>query len=143
MPSIGFKIGDRFYILDDIRKNHGVFIDKSKNISLINFEQNFNYGLAVVAQDSENIKISDSRFCPNPEGSKLITSIADFVQISMCRGDVKIEGNLFEGSCDDALNVHGVHYKISEIQGDKITVKYCLIKQAVFVRLERAILLKS
>lgn len=125
MPSIGFQIGDRFYILDVIRKNHGVFIDKSKNISLINFEQNFNYGLAVVAQDSENIKISDSRFCPNPEGSKLITSIADFVQISMCRGDVEIEGNLFEGSCDDALNVHGVHYKISDIQGNKITVKYC------------------
>lgn len=125
MPSIGFKINERFYILDVIRKNHGVFIDKSKNISLINFEQNFNYGLAVVAQDSENIKISDSRFCPNPEGSKLITSIADFVQISMCRGDIKIEGNLFEGSCDDALNVHGVHYKISDIQGNKITVEYC------------------
>lgn len=125
MPSIGFKIDERFYILDVIRKNHGVFIDKSKNISLTNYEQNFNYGLAVVAQDSENIKISDSRFRPNPEGSKLITSIADFVQISMCRGDIEIVGNFFEGSCDDALNVHGVHYKISDIQGNKITVKYC------------------
>lgn len=125
MPSIGFKIDERFYILDVIRKNHGVFIDKSKNISLTNYEQNFNYGLAVVAQDSENIKISDSRFRPNPEGSKLITSIADFVQISMCRGDIEIVGNFFEGSCDDALNVHGVHYKISDIQGNKITVEYC------------------
>lgn len=125
MPSIGFRINDRFYILDVLRKNQGVFIDKSLNISLLNYEQNFNYGLAVVAQDSENIKITDSRFCPSVESSKLITSIADFLQICMCRGNIEIVGNLFEGSCDDALNVHGVHYKISGIQGNKLTVKYC------------------
>lgn len=125
MPSVGFKIGDRHYIFEVLRKNHGVFIEQSRNISLLNFEQNFNYGLAVVAQDSENIRIADSRFCPSPDGGKLITSIADFIQICMCRGDIEIVGNLFEGSCDDALNIHGIHYKISDIQGSNLTVKYC------------------
>lgn len=125
MLSCGFKPNDRFYIFDVIRKNHGVFIEKSKNITIKDYEQNFNYGLAVVAQDSENIRILDSRFCPNAESSKLMASVADFVQICMCRGDIEIVGNYFEGSGDDALNVHGVHYKVVEAQDNKIKIKYC------------------
>ncbi|MDE5655165.1 MAG: hypothetical protein K2I46_06100 [Clostridia bacterium] len=120
-----FRVGDRYYVYDELRNNNGIFVDRSDNVSLESVNQGFNYGLAYVAQNSSNLLINDCKFKPYEDSSKLMISSADFAHICMCRGQVTITNSEFVGAGDDTLNVHGIHFKIKKIVGDKIEVRFC------------------
>ena len=119
-----FKIDDCFYIYDVRRQFAGIFVDKSKNITLQNINQRFNYSLAIVAQDSENLIIDSVDFSPEKNGARKICSVADFIQLCMCRGKITVKDSYFDGAGDDCLNVHGIHFKITEIIDNKIKVRF-------------------
>ncbi len=120
-----FEIGQTFYIFNCHRSDAGIFVEKSKNITLDNVEQNFNYSLAYVAQDCTDLTIKNCTFAPEKGSEIELASLADFMQICMCNGKIKIENNVFDSAADDALNVHGVHFKVTKINENKITVTYC------------------
>ena len=120
-----FNVGDRFYIYDHLRHYNGIFVEKSKDVVLDGINQTFNYGLALVCQDSENISLLNSKFLPSEDSAKLIASAADFAHICMCRGDVVVKNNEFAGAGDDCLNVHGIHFRIVSVKGNDIIVKFC------------------
>ncbi|MDE6189505.1 MAG: right-handed parallel beta-helix repeat-containing protein [Clostridia bacterium] len=119
-----FSVGDRFYVYDHRRKYAGIFVDRSKDVVLDGINQHFNYSLALVCQDSENLTMTNSKFKPKEGGAKLVASAADFVHICSCRGDIVLKDNEFEGAGDDCLNVHGIHFRIIDVNGDAITVKF-------------------
>lgn len=127
------KVGDAFYLFDVHRKYQGVFGEDSENIKLHGIEQNFNYGLALVFQNCTNVTIEESRFCPAKNGAKKLASVADFIQICMCRGQVDIKNNFFEGAGDDCLNVHGVHYELTNIKDNVMHAKFCHCQSHGFV----------
>ena len=110
------KKGDRFYLFDVRRKYAGIFAQRCKNLTLRSVAQRFNYSLAFVAQDCENINIEKADFSPEKGGARLMASVADFMQICMCRGNVNITDGFYQGAGDDCLNVHGIHFKIESIE---------------------------
>lgn len=122
--TLPFNLGDRFYAYDVRRQYAGIFVDKSKNVAFKNIKQRFNYSLALVAQDTENIIIDRAEFAPGKKSGRLMASAADFIQICMCKGKVSVTNCCFEGAGDDCLNVHGMHYKIKRVKGNTITVSY-------------------
>ncbi len=122
LNSARYKIGERLYLYDVRRKNVGIFVDNSEDITLYNVAQRFNYSLAVVCQHTKNITIDSVDF--TPVGAKKIVSIADFIQICMCSGDVVVRNSKFEGAGDDCLNVHGFHFKIVDIKDNKLMVRF-------------------
>lgn len=119
-----FDVGDRFYIYDVIRQYVGIFINECQNVSLINVKQSFNHSLAVVMQCSENITVKDCTFAPEENSPRLMASCADFIQSSMCRGFIRVENCEFKGAGDDCINVHGIHFIVTEINGNEIKLKY-------------------
>lgn len=120
--SAKFEIGERLYLYDVRRQNAGIFVDNSKDITLYNVAQRFNYSLAVVCQHTHNLTIDSVDF--TPVGAKKIVSIADFIQICMCSGDVIVKNSKFEGAGDDCLNVHGFHFKIVQTDCNKLVVRF-------------------
>ncbi|MDE7078640.1 MAG: hypothetical protein K2O95_00810 [Clostridia bacterium] len=120
-----FEVGDKFYLYDHLRHYNGIFVDRSKDVVFDGINQTFNYGLALVCQDSENLSLLNSKFLPSEDSPKLVASAADFVHICMCRGDVVLRNNEFAGAGDDCLNVHGIHFKIVSVSGNNIVVKFC------------------
>ncbi|MGN0469247.1 MAG: right-handed parallel beta-helix repeat-containing protein [Acutalibacteraceae bacterium] len=119
-----FKTGDRFYIFDVRRQFAGIFINKSENIRLDNIKQRFNYSLALVAQDSENITVENVCFAPEKDSARKMASVADFIQLCMCRGKVTVKDSYFDGAGDDLLNVHGIHFKITDVKDNQLTVRF-------------------
>ena len=119
-----FTVGETYGIYDAIRQYNGIFIDRSKDIVLEVVKQYFNYGLALVCQDTENLTVDGVTFAPEPGSGRFIASCADFMQVCMCKGDVSITNSTFEGAGDDCLNVHGVHFSIVKIDGQKLTVRF-------------------
>jgi len=116
--------GDSFCLFDVRRKHAGIFIEDCENVVLEGIEQRFNYGLAAVFQCSKNVTLKNSRFAPDKESGRRMASVADFMQVCMCRGLIIVENCYFEGSGDDGINVHGVHYKIVKQDGNKLTVRF-------------------
>lgn len=117
-----FNVGDKYYVFDVRRQYAGIFVCDSKNVTLENVKQHFNYSLAFVAQNTENITID--KVCFAPENGRLMCSVADFLQICMCRGKVIVKDSCFDGAGDDCLNVHGFHFKIVKKDNNKITVRF-------------------
>lgn len=117
-----FKVGDRYYLFDVRRQYAGIFVRDSKNVTLRNIKQHFNYSLAFVAQNTENITIDNVYFAP--ENDRVMCSVADFIQICMCRGQVFVKDSYFSGAGDDCLNAHGFHFKIIKKEDNKITVSF-------------------
>lgn len=122
--TLRFRKGDCYHIFDVRRQFAGIFIDRSENVVLENIRQRFNYSLALVAQDSENIAMRGCEFAPEKGSARKMASVADFIQVCMCRGRFTAENNLFDGAGDDCMNVHGVHYKIVKNDGSQLTLRY-------------------
>lgn len=118
------KKGDLFSLFDTRRQFVGIFVNDSENITLQNIRQRFNYSLALVAQDCRNLTADKLDFSPEQGSARRLTSIADFIQICMCRGEVSVTNSNFDCSGDDCLNVHGIHFRITEKQGNQITVRF-------------------
>lgn len=119
-----FKADDCYYLFDVRRQFAGIFVNKCENVNLENIKQRFNYSLALVAQDSENITVDSIEFAPEKDSARKMASVADFIQICMCRGNVSIKNSYFDGAGDDSLNVHGVHFKITDIKDNQLTVRF-------------------
>jgi len=119
-----FKTGDCFYLFDVRRQFAGIFVNQCENVILDNIKQRFNYSLALVLQDSKDVSLLNSEFVPEENSTRKMASVADFIQVCMCRGKINIENNLFDGAGDDCLNVHGVHYKIKSVDKNKLTVSF-------------------
>ncbi len=117
-----FKVGDKYYLYDVRRQYAGIFVQDSKNVTLENVKQHFNYSLAFVAQNTENITLTNLDF--TPENDRVMCSVADFIQICMCRGKVVVKDSKFSGAGDDCMNVHGFHFKIVDKGDDKIVVRF-------------------
>lgn len=119
-----FKAGSRFYLFDVRRQFAGIFVNQCESIILDNIKQRFNYSLALVLQDSKDVTLLNSEFSPEKNSARKMASVADFIQVCMCRGNINIKNNLFDGAGDDCLNVHGVHFKIMQIIENKLIVRF-------------------
>ena len=122
--SISLRRNTHYYLYDVRRQYVGILIDNSRNITLENIKQRFNYSLAIVAQNSENIIVHKVDFSPAEDNDLLMCSCADFMQFCMCRGQISVTDSKFEGAGDDCLNVHGIHFKITKIVDNYVTARF-------------------
>lgn len=116
--------GQIFYIFPIIRDQVGIFIEKSKKITLKNVKQHYNTGFGLIAQNSEGVTLENVDFSPVKNSEVDFCSRGDFLQFSMCRGKIAVKNSNFDSAGDDACNVHGIHFKIIEADNDKLTVKF-------------------
>jgi hypothetical protein len=104
---------------DGIRDQVGVFIRRSRNVSLAHVGLHFMHGLGVVGQFSENLSLERVTIAPRPETGRTVAGFADGIHLSGCRGRVRIAGCRFEGLHDDGINVHGTFLRIVERIGSR------------------------
>lgn len=110
--------GDEYYLFDVRRKYQGIFAERCNNLVLDGVKQHFNYGLASVFQDCEDVTVKNCVFAPDAESPKKLASVADFMQVCCCRGKVIVRDNVFCGAGDDCLNVHGIHFPLKNLRGN-------------------------
>ena len=119
-----FQVGQVFYIFSDKRNDVGIFIEKSNKITLKNIKQRFNRGHGIVAQNSENITISECEFIPNPKSEIDFCCLGDFLHFNMCRGKINVSDCQFDSCGANLCNVHGNYFEIVEQNKDKMTLKF-------------------
>lgn len=119
-----FQAGQVFYIFSDKRNDVGIFIEKSNKITLKNIKQRFNRGHGVVAQNSENITITDCEFTPNLKSEIDFCCLGDFLHFNMCRGKINVSDCEFDSCGANLCNVHGNYFEIVNQNKDKMTLRF-------------------
>ncbi|MDN5285888.1 MAG: hypothetical protein JWR38_2162 [Mucilaginibacter sp.] len=108
----GFKTGLIYQNRDVTRDCAGIFMQRSKNISLKNIHIYFMHGMGVVSQFCQNISMDDISVKPDPTSGRTCAAWADILHFSGCRGKIMISNSYLSGANDDAINVHGTYLKI-------------------------------
>lgn len=123
LPDI--KVGYTYQMRDGVRDQVAGFILKSKDVVYNNVNLYFLGNFGIVCQYSENIGFAGCRFAPEEGSGRTNAGFADFLQVSGCKGTLKVEDSYFSGAHDDPINVHGTYLKIQNYLSQKqVNVKF-------------------
>jgi hypothetical protein len=103
--------GNVLVLRHSARDHAGLFIVDSRGVTVENINLYHCAGLGLLAQYSQDITLSGYRAIPSPR-RKVVSGHDDGVQVSNCRGLVRIENCRFHGLMDDPINVHGTSVRV-------------------------------
>lgn len=106
------RLRHTYQFRNDVRREQGAFIYRSKNITWETVSFYAMPGLGVVSQFSENLTFRKLSCAPRLDSGRTNVSMADFLQFSGCRGEITVARSEFWGAQDDAVNVHGTHLQV-------------------------------
>lgn len=120
-----FRMGEVYQMRHSIRNEVCGFIHRSKGVRLENLRLNFMGNFGLVGQYSENLTFDRLYCAPEWGAGRTCTGFADFVQMSGCRGAVRILNSWFEGAHDDPINIHGTHLKVTDfVSPNQVKVRF-------------------
>lgn len=93
----------------------GIALLSSKNIEVTDVHVYRSGAMALMAEYSENIKVSRFSTAQHEGNPRMITSSADATHFVDCKGLVILEDSYFESMLDDATNIHGVYMKVESV----------------------------
>ncbi len=103
----------------------GFFQYRSKNIVWSNCNIYYMHGMGVVSQFSENLAFQKLKIEPRKGSRRTISSWADNLHFSGCKGHIVVDDCVLGSSHDDAVNVHGTHLRIiDQPAANKLRVKF-------------------
>lgn len=113
------KKGLTYQMRNTTRDHSGMFFWQSKDVKLKDVDVHFLYGFGIVGQHSENITLDGVNFVTPEDSGRTTVGFADFVQISGCKGEVRIENCSFSNPHDDPINIHGTFNEVVERISDR------------------------
>lgn len=117
----GVVLGDILQMREPIREECGFILDKCENTRFENVTVHMMDGLGFIAQNCNGITLD--RFNAVPAYGRTVVCNADFMHFSGCRGVITVQNGTFIGAHDDAINVHGTHLKIMDVNRDEKQIR--------------------
>ncbi len=127
--ALGLSVGDVLVLRSYWRPAPAMLLYRAKNTMLREVIFHDSMGMALLAQRSENVRIIGGG-CIRREG-RYGTTAADATHFSNCRGLIHVEGALYEGMMDDAINVHATCLGITEVVSPTEVVARYMHRQAI------------
>lgn len=118
------EVNSAWQFRNPTRNENGIFLHECENIELDHLQLHFTPGLGVVAQLCRDLNIHNHIHAPKPGSGRACAAFADCIQISSCRGKVRIVDSRFSGSQDDPINVHGTYLGVQRIGGQKLQLEF-------------------
>lgn len=113
----GIKPGDALTMRQgsvSMRPHPGVTLYRAKDTALENCPIHSAHGMGLLAQRSENIRITGGGVHPRPGSGRYFSTNADATHFSNCKGVIVSENAVYSGMMDDAINVHDTCLRIME-----------------------------
>ncbi len=124
-------VGNTLVMRTNQRDHAGIFVLHSFNTELRQIELFHCAGLGVLAQYADTLTLDRCHVRPNREKERFFSGHDDGLQVSNCRGLIKVHGCEFAGLMDDPINVHGTSVRIvKKISADTLRCRF-MHKQSV------------
>jgi len=125
----GLRAGHTLVLRNYERPHPAMLLYRTEDTTLDNVVIHDSQGMGLLAQRSRNISMNGGG-CIRTKG-RMHTTAADATHFSNCAGLVKVQGALFEGMMDDAINVHATCLRIAERTGKREIIVQYMHPQAV------------
>ena len=124
ISNCSLNVKEGMHLLAKGRDRHvcNIVVNKSTDITLEDITMYSSYSMGVLCQMSRNITID--KMSVTAHKGRLFSLAADATHFVNCTGLVKVSNSSFSDQLDDALNVHGIFTRITDVAQDYITVKY-------------------
>lgn len=116
---LSFQKGLTYQNRDVTRDCAAIFMQYSQNIRLRNIRLYFMHGMGVVSQYCKNIVMDRVVVKPDEKSGRTCAAWADILHFAGCSGKIEVKNSYLSAANDDAINVHGIHLKVTEILGNK------------------------
>ncbi len=107
--------GNRLILWNRDRPNPAIWVSESSAVSVVNVDVFSAQGMGFLAQKSANIHLDRFNVRLGGDNARYVSSEADAVHFSNCRGMVVVENGIFENMLDDGINVHGDYLRIAKV----------------------------
>jgi hypothetical protein len=114
--------GNVLVIWDRDRPAPAIWVSESQLISVERVDVHRAMGMGFLAQRSAFIHLNGFRVTLPMQSDRFVTTEADAVHFSNCRGRLVVENGLFENMLDDGINVHGSYLKIARQLADDAVI---------------------
>ena len=114
VPPVG-SIWDDKGPMDMNRSYPGFAILQSRDVAVEDVHVYRAGAMALIAEFSEDIRVSRMSTAARPGSERMITISADATHFVDCSGTVTLEDCTFESMLDDATNIHGVYMKVDSL----------------------------
>lgn len=88
----------------------------SENIEIQNYRILNGGGMGFLALYTRNITLRKVRLAYDQLSHGIITNAADGIHFVSCKGKISISDSIFEGTIDDALNIHSNFYQVERTE---------------------------
>lgn len=112
------RIGNKIILRHHPRNHPAIYITDSKNIVCSDINIYHATGMGLIAQFTENITLNNFNVTFNPNNKRIFTVIADSTHFVYCKGIIHISDCLFENQLDDAVNIHGIYFRVEQVLSD-------------------------
>lgn len=122
------------------RDKTSVTICRSEDCKIENYRILNGAGMGIYAMHTRNIRLDGLSLYRDALSHGIVTNAADAVHTVACSGDIVIENSVFEGTIDDAINIHSNFYTAVTTNGvvltaEKTKISHCLnVHCTVFAR---------
>lgn len=114
-----YQVGHAVLFRHGPRSHAAMLVHGCANTSVEKVDAYASCGLGLLAQHSEHVRIDGFRYIPKPGSGRLFSSRDDGLQVSCCKGLVRVEHCVFEGMMDDPVNVHGFYLPVTQRIDDR------------------------
>jgi hypothetical protein len=108
------KVGDVLVLDHTDRPLPAIWFSESHAANVTHVTVESALGMAFLAQRTEDIHLDGFKVMLPPNSTRVITTNADAVHMSGCRGKIVVENGFYENMLDDGINVHGTYLRVQQ-----------------------------
>lgn len=106
------KVGNLLVLRHHARTHPGFYLLDSVAVTAQNIDVYNTEGIGFVAERTKDIFLRNFNVKINPHNPRIFTAAADATHFVNCYGKIELDHCLFENQMDDAVNIHGIYYKL-------------------------------
>jgi hypothetical protein len=115
LPLAFGRPGDLFAVKHQARHNPAIVLDNCSGISIDRVTICHSGAMGILAQFCNDITLKEVKVTPSKRYRRLVSCSDDAAHFVDCRGEIIIKKCLFENQLDDAVNIHGIYRRTSNL----------------------------
>ncbi len=117
-----FDTGVTLVITPEPRDKNSVYLYHCKNTVIRNYRILNGAAMGIASLRCENITLDGVKLFRDELSHGIVTNLADAVHLNGTSGTVEISDCVFESMIDDALNVHGNYFEVTEVTEEGLVI---------------------
>ena len=118
-----YRIGSILELCMNNRDISAITMFDSSDLKVTNFRLVNGLGMGILPMYCKNVTLDGYKLFYDENSVGFVTNTADGFHADACSGDIIIKNCIFEGTIDDAINIHSNYYETVSCNGNRLLLE--------------------